>query len=331
MTNTSSGKTALSSSWIRDDRVDFVALALLLWHRRAILVAATVLMGATFYATSFALREEYESTILLLPTETPKLDQLGAAAALLGKKASTGSADLELYQTLLTSRTVTSQLLRTGFANRHDTGSGRVEPLFRILGIDTSDPGELYAAERDLATSIEVGSVGTGLGNILQVTLKAPHPWLARDLAEQTVSIGQEAFRKVRIERSETILSRLVVASEAARRDWDEAARKASQYKEQHRSISLPELQYDLDRILMEKQLKEQKYVLARREVEQLALEQAKAAPPAMILDKATTPPWRTRPKRALLAIVGMVLGAAGSCAAVLAWSLLGPELRKRA
>lgn len=319
------------AAWLRDERVDLIGLALHLWSRRWWIVLATLSMGLVFLSASLLMRKEYESSILLLPTETPKLDQLGAAAALLGKKGGSSSVDLELYQTLLTSRTVTSELLVSDFVNRSDTGKDRTESLALILGIDTSDPGAWMAAEENLAEAISVSSVGPDLGSLIQVTAKAPQPWLARDLATAAVRIGQEVLRRVRIERSETILSRLALASESARKEWDTTAREASDFRAMHRGVALPDQQYRLEKLLLEKQIKEQKYLLARREVEQIELDKEKAAPPAMILEKATTPSRPSRPKRLLLTIVGLALGGAISCAGIAAWSLLVPELNRRA
>jgi len=305
---------------IADDEIDLRELFLTLWGKRKLIAlssAATLALSA-FYAFVIA-KPVFESSALLLPTQTSSSADLGAAAALLGGKKS-GSADVDLYQSLLTSRTVISKLLKAPLRNQSDTGKGRVEPLYRILGIDTTKPGVFNGAVQGMAKSVTVGSKESGAGGILEIKFSAGAPWLAQQIGNALLEIGQEELRLVRIERSDVILSRLNVAVAGAKAEWDSTARSLTWYKDRNRSIALPDQMLELARLEMEKSAKEQKYLLARKEYEAQMLERAKAAPPMMILDPADLPVRKSKPKRSLILALGMMVGAMGSCVAVLGW-----------
>lgn len=311
-----------TSPMVADDEIDLRELFLALWDRRSIIAmctAATFTLSAV-YAFVIA-KPVFESSALLLPTQAPSADQLGAAAALLGKKNG-ASADVDLYQSLLTSRTVIHKLLKAPIKNLSDTGKGKCQPLFQILNIDTAKPVMLDNAIHAMAKSISVGSKESGVGGILEIKFTAGAPWLAQQIGNSLLEIGQEELRLVRIERSDVIMSRLNVAVAQAKSEWDSTARTLTWYKDRNRSISLPEQMLELSRLEMEKSAKEQKYLLARKEFEIQQLERAKAAPPMMILDPADLPARKSKPKRSLIMALGLILGGIGGCVGVLGWKV---------
>jgi uncharacterized protein involved in exopolysaccharide biosynthesis len=305
---------------VADDEIDLRELFLTLWDKRkfiALSSAATLALSA-YYAYRIA-KPVFESSALLLPTQTSTSSDLGTAAALLGGKKG-GSADVDLYQSLLTSRTVIHKLIMTPFKNQSDTGKGRIEPLYRIIGIDTTNPSAMSGSIKGLAGSVAVGSKESGAGGILEIKFSAGAPWLAQQIGNNLLEIGQEELRLVRIERSDVILSRLNVAVAQARSEWDSTARTLTWYRDRNRSISLPEQMLELSKLEMEKSAKEQKYLLARKEYEVQMLERTKAAPPMMILDPADLPSRKSKPKRSLILALGLMVGGIGSCVGVLGW-----------
>jgi len=303
-----------------EDEIDLRELFLSLWEKRKLIAlsSAVTLTLSAIYAFGIA-KPVFESSALLLPTQTTTSSDLGAAAAFLGGKKG-GSADVDLYQSLLTSRTVIHKLLLAPVKNLSDTGKGRVEPLFKLMGIDTTKPGDFDGAIQGMSSSVTVGSKESGAGGILEITFSAGTPWLAQQIGNTLLEIGQEELRLVRIERSDVIMSRLNVAVAQAHSEWDSTSRTLTWYKDRNRSIALPEQMLELSRLEMEKSAKEQKYLLARKEYEMQMLERAKAAPPMMILDGANLPSKKSKPKRSMILALGLMIGAAGSCAGVLGW-----------
>lgn len=306
------------------DEIDLRELFLVLVRKRLLIAISTAATFALAAVYAFVLAQPvYESSALLLPTQTTQqLPDLGAAAAFLDGKKS-GTADVDLYQSLLTSRTVIHKLLRVSISNRSDTANGRIEPLYMVMGLDTTKPGEVDAAVQMLAKSVSVGSKESGAGGILEIRFKAKAPWLAQQIGNALLEIGQEELRLVRIERANVILSRLQTAVELAWAEWDATARALTDYKARNRSLTLPDQMLELTRLEMEKSAKEQRYLLARKEFEVQTLERSKAAPPMMILDPANLPSRKSKPKRSIILALGLVLGFFGSSAAVIGWKSL--------
>lgn len=305
---------------VADDEIDLRELFLALWQKRLIIILATIV--TTAIAVVYALRapKVYESTVLLIPTETSQTSSLGAAAALLGKKGSGGTGDLDLYQGLMTSRTVLHKLLLSPVRDWSDSGHGRTVPLFRAMRVDTSKPGALDGVVKGLAKAIEVAPQGTGDGGILEVKVSAGQPWLAQQMANAVVDLGQDEIRRVRTERSDIILSHLEDASAGAKLEWEAMSRHLAGYQDANRSISLPGQQMDVSRMNTELQVRQQKYLLARNAVEQQRLEREKAVPPTVVLDPADYPYHKSKPKRALIVALGMLVGLMGSSVGILAW-----------
>lgn len=293
-----------------------------LWSKRLVIVVSTAISIALASLYAFVVATPvFESTALLLPTQSSSGDQLGAAAAFLGKKD--GNADADLYQGLLTSRTVMQKILMEKFKNESDSGKGRVQPLFEILNLDTSSYKNVASQVEALSSSISVSPKENSTGGILEVKATAKAPWLAQQLGNKVIENGQAALRQVRINRAEVTLPRLAEAVATARAEWDTAARALTWYRDRNRSILLPEQLLAVSRLEIEKQAKEQKYLLVRKEYEMQALERLKAIPPMMVLDSANLPTGKAKPKRKLILAIGLLLGFTGSCVAVLAWKAL--------
>lgn len=311
-----------SLSPIADDELELRELVLAIWRSRFHAVLGT-LLGLTLsvvYAF-FVAAPVYESTALLLPTQQATIPDVGAASLLLGRKAP-GSGDVDLYQSLLTSRAVIHRLLKTPIRNGSDTGNGRLEPLGTILGIATNNPGDVLAAAKRISSGIKVDTKESGSGGIIAVKFHARTPWLAQEIGSATLRIGQEELYRVRAQRSEIILSRLAAASLQARKEWDSAAEAYTAFSGRNRSIVLPDQELALSRMQMERSAKEQKLQLARKEFEIQLLEQAKATPPLMILDSADMPLRPIAPKKRIIVVAGTALGAFISVAGILAATL---------
>jgi len=305
------------------DEIDLRELLLALWNKKRVLAASAVsgLVLASIYAFLIA-KPSYESTALLLPTQTVSTDQLGAAAALLGKKP-TGGVDMDLYQGLLTSRKVLRKLLNAPITNLSDTGNGKVEPLHTTLGLSMNKPLAVDDALQVLEKSIKVESKESGAGGILVVKFKSTAPWLSQQIGNHVLAIGQEELRLVRIQRSSVIMERLDVAVAQARDEWDQASVALTQYKVRNRSIVVPEQMLELSRLETERSAKEQKYLLARKEYELQQLEKSKAAPPMMVFDEADLPVRKSKPRKLVILAAGLFLGLFGGIGGVLGWKML--------
>lgn len=295
-----------------DDELDLLALVSHLWSRRWRILLVAGLGFALSFVYAITRPKIFTSSILLVPTETSALNQLGAAASLLGKKGA-GQADVDLYQSLLVSRTVIGNLLHLRTPNLSDTANGRVESIAQILRIDTTKPFAVELALRSLPAAIKVESDKAGSSGMVEIQVKSKHPWLSQAIADGVVQLGQEEIRRVRAQRSDAILERLGKAVATLASEWDSASGKLMTFRLENRSTSTPVQQREEDRLSLELQSKQQSLLMARNQFQQQLLEREKAAPPMVVLDPANLPVRKSGPKRFLILVVGSFLIGMGT------------------
>lgn len=191
-------------------------------------------------------------------------------------------------------------------------------PLHALMGVDTSDVEQVHDGIEALTNSVSVGAPPEDPGGgVIQVTVSTSSAWLAKQLADKFVEIGQLEIRRVRASRFETTLQRLQAAGKDAFLELDRASNTLAEFRSKNRSITQPEQQVDLDRFELESDVKRQKYMLVRREIESLVLEKEKAVPPAIVLDSAHVPVRRSSPKRTMIVLLATLFGGATGCAFV--------------
>lgn len=302
---------------VADDEIDLRKIFKDLWGSRLLILAIVLAFAALSSVYALMKKPSFESNVLLIPTDPRTSNSLEDAVSFLGSKTGKGD-DLDLYQMLLTCRTVVEQVLHADVVDQSDTGKGRRMPLAVLLGVDTSDQEKLSDGLELLARSVKVGTPPEQSGGgVIQVTVSAGSAWLAKQLADKFVEVGQTEIRRVRANRFETTLQRLQGAAKEASREFDQASQELANFRSQNRSITLPEQQVRLDRFELESNVKQQKYMMVRKEIESLVLEKEKAVPPAIVLDSAHAPVRRSSPKRTMIVMLATLFGGALSCAFV--------------
>jgi len=315
-----------------DDMIDIRELLLGLWSKKWIIALVTLFgaVAAAWYVKTRA--PSYESTAILISIEGSKSDPLGGAAAFLGKKSSGGSGDLDLFINLMTSRTLLRKLLLREIPNMSDSAKGRVEPIYKIMNTRINDPKSVRSAVSVLSQSIKVITTDDGpSGGTFKVKVSGGSPWLAKELTDNVLILVQDEFRNVRAERSNVVLERLDYAVKQAYAEWESASGALTQYRERNRSITLPYQLLEIDRLTLERQAKEQKYLLVRKEKEQILIDRAKAAPPAIVLDSADIPTQKTGTQGRKIFMIGVLMAFGAASASVLATAAIRNTLKPRA
>jgi uncharacterized protein involved in exopolysaccharide biosynthesis len=262
----------------------------------------------------------YESTAILISTEGAKSDPFGGAAAFLGKKSTSGSGDLDLFINLMTSRTLLRKLLLREIPNMSDSAKGRVEPIYKILNTKIDNPKSVHATVTALSQSIKIITTDDGpTGGTFKVMVTGRTPWLAKELNDNVLVLVQDEFRSVRGERSDVVLERLDFAVKQAYLEWETASGVLAQYHEQNHSITLPYQLLEIDRLTLEREAKEQKYLMVRKEKEQILVDRAKAVPPAIILDSADVPTQKSGAQGRKILMIGVLIAFGVASAGVLA------------
>ena len=73
----------------------------------------------------------------------------------------------------------------------------------------------------------------------------------------------------------------------------------------------MPDQQLSLEALVIDKSAKEQKYLMARKELEDVNLNVLKISEPMVIIDSLEIPRKKTKPNRRLYVLGGLMLGVA--------------------
>ena len=261
---------------------------------------------------SYLLPETWKAAIHVVPTEMPHSEQLGALAEVLSKKAGSGSANIDMFSALLVSRPVLLQLLQSEIS-KPLPGKDSVYSVQTLLKIDTTNTGTVYYAADALSNDIKFTQQQNSLSNIVEVSLTANSPWLAKAMLSNLLTIGQASLFAITRSRYETVIHRLEKADSVALELSKQASNAYTKFQVDNRSSNQPEVVQRGDRLRREQEIRDQTYMMVRRDLETNRLEIEKIMPPVVAIDSAFVPPLRESPKRTQIMIAGFLLGFLGS------------------
>jgi uncharacterized protein involved in exopolysaccharide biosynthesis len=181
--------------------------------------------------------------------------------------------------------------------------------LLDILGVKGEDEAQRLAdGVRMLraAVSAEVDNQT----NIVRLSVDARDPVLAAAVANRFVQnlnkFNLETRQSQGRERRKFIEARLVEAE----RDLATAEETAKSFLERNRQfLSSPSLQFEYQRLERQVQVRQEVYLTLKREYETARIEEVNDTPVITVVDAAAPPRYRSKPKRKLLVLVGLILG----------------------
>lgn len=292
-------------------------------------------IGAASVLGSLLVRSRYASTATFLPETQSSRGQLpglaGAVAAAaqlgLGLGPSGGQAPL-LYIELVQSRRILGSLVQTQFPNpdRRRFGAADSLPLLRLLDLprQSSPERELDAGIRFLrnkAVSVDV-DLKT---NLVTVSAESQYPALSQQMTARLLELVSAFNRNIR--RSQAQARREFAERRAAEFEQAliEAERNLERFYSQNRSYrNSPELVFQEAQLQRQISIRQDLFLNMRREAEAARLEEVNDIPLLTVVDPPPVPVRRSYPKRAVLALFGVLVGLGIALVRV----LVDPSLR---
>ncbi len=233
-------------------------------------------------------------------------DAQGAAAVFLGAK--TSGNDAELFQRLLKSRKAAKQLLNEVCLDSSGTMKRAISSYYLKDSSSEVNVDEVIDA---VVQSVSIEVETTDGASVVSFSYSAESPWLAKTGGDLLIKNALEFYREVKILKYEAVSSRLGKAVDETYREWKTAASRIADYRERNRSITMPDQQLSLEALVIDKSAKEQKYLMARKELEDVNLNVLKISEPMVIIDSLEIPRKKTKPNRRLYVLGGLMLGVA--------------------
>lgn len=260
-----------------------------------------ILVGMGLTLGFYALQEEtYEAKIILVPSkaETPSVGGLLGLASF----AKEGSGDMDFFFGLLKTEPVVKRLFSSMIPDSLGTDSVSVRT---VLEMDSLGPKETYENIQTFQKGIKIESQDGGL---YQINLQSTSRWLSVALLNALVESAFREYHDAQRFRIQSLLERLKIAIDSAGSEREVANQRLVQYKERNFGVERPQSLARLNDLTLEYRVKEEKYLLVKKEMEMSNLELVKSLPPITILGPADSPPWRIAPRRKVIFPAGFVL-----------------------
>jgi uncharacterized protein involved in exopolysaccharide biosynthesis len=270
-------------------------------------VAGMTVTGGVFVALiAFLLPATFESTSTIVPVREAQgalpsgLAGLGAAV---GVELTSPDNPASIYPEILRSRTVIEAVLTQPLTH---PATGETTTYFAALGIRESRPDrKLFLAVEQFRRRLRVFQ--DPRSNVLRVSLEGRTPWLVA--AALNALVAELQNRAVSMRSAVGQQNRLFAERKKAeaRIRLAEAEAVLTTFRERNLRIgNSPQLLLQLERLIRNVKTEEEIFLTLVREVELAKLAEEKTTPVISVLDPARPTPFKARPRRLLLILLGL-------------------------
>jgi uncharacterized protein involved in exopolysaccharide biosynthesis len=294
----------------------------ILVERWRLIVALPLITAVITVLFTYVMRPIYSATVTFVPEPESGAALPTGLAALAGQFGFTFGADAnespQFYADLAESRSILDAIMLEAVPTE---GTDEAEPLLLIdlLDIAARDSALRVDLARRKLKQMIASSVNRQT-NVVQLSVETPDPILAAAIANRLVyyinefNLQQRQF-KARVKR--IFVRQRVDEGQAELRESEEKLRR---FLERNRLFeSSPELQFEHDRLQREVFLRQEVLTTLNREHEIAQIEEVNDTPVITVVDSATVPATRERPRRTRSAVVALLLG--GIAAIVIAFA----------
>jgi len=299
-----------SGKGVADDEIDLLEYGRILWRWKRLTIALLALVCVVILTYNFIRKPVYEAIVTMIPNEkpqTPSLGALGGLAANFGFSMPSTSDPSDIYREILLSRSfLKSYVNKTLPTEKHREGIS-IPAYFKI---QTQDEDSLFisvaAKMKKLIDYEKDGSI-----SVLSVVSNDPifSASLANDLLVALKQFVQEN-RLSKLKKNRIFIETRLAEME---RELKVARKNLSLFRQKNQRIDANHAPQLLDQqawLMQEVRIKEEIYLLLKKEFEMARIEEEKEKPFIQVLDNAIPPSPTFKPGKKLL--FGVVFLASG-------------------
>jgi uncharacterized protein involved in exopolysaccharide biosynthesis len=282
---------------------------LLARHRFAVVIFP-LLVAVVTAVISLALPPSFTATTTFVP-ESPQTTRLPAGLAGLATQfgislGSEASKSPRFYAEVLRSRELRERLLNTRFqVSDHAPDSATLLVMLGVSGRDRAD--SVYRGLRRLNRRVAVRV--NNQTNIVTLDVDARDPVLAASMANKLVeylNAFNTQYRQSQAREQRRFVEQRVSAGE---RDLQTAEESLRTFYERNRSWQhSPQLTFEEGRLRRQVDLRQEVYLTLKREHETARIQEVNDTPIITVIDAATPPVRRSKPRRRVLVLTTLVL-----------------------
>jgi len=288
-------------------------------HRR-VTVGLPLLLALVTAIVSLIVRPTFTATTTFVPETSPQGSRLPAGLAGLATQfgislGSEASKSPKFYAEVVRSRELMERVLLSNYVDNY--GDARLPQgvavdsttLLRILRVKGRDLADsLYRGVKKLNGLVNV-NVNTATG-IVSVSVDARYPGLAAAVANRFVeylNAFNAQYRQSQAREQRKFVEQRLADGERELRGAEEELRT---FYDRNRSWQQsPHLTFEEGRLRRQVEIRQELYLSLKREYETARIQEVNDTPVITVIDAATAPVKKSKPKRALLVVIALVLG----------------------
>jgi len=282
----------------------------------------------------------YQSNVKIMPTGAQSntlLRQYSNLASMAGINFTNDTGDkFALYPEIIQSNFILDRVLNHKFKN---SNKNKNITLFEFWGedIDSTDISDLHKktenAKRELKSDYISASIDKKT-NLLTLTVLVPRdPLLSAELANYIVellNIYNIHYRHYKAKDQRIFIEESVNENKDNLKKAETALRL---FQEENKDISSPDKKLEYERLFTELQVQRNIYIELRKQLEISKIEEIKETETIDILETATVPVQKFKPKRVINLISFTLVGIAFAVSSILIinlWNKIYPSLKRK-
>jgi tyrosine-protein kinase Etk/Wzc len=295
------------------DETSLLSLLNALLRRWRLVIGLPLVAALIVAVVSLLVPSTYTATTTFVPEARSQARLPAGLAGLAGQFGlSIGSEATEsprFYADVVKSRELLERILLSQYEVQTSENHADSTTLLRMLNVKGRDAADsLHNGVKALAKLVSVRVYNPT--NIVRINVNARHPALAAAVANRFVAYLNDfntQTRQSRARERRKFIEQRLEDGETNLRDAETVLRV---FYERNRSWQQsPQLVFDEGRLRRQVDIRQEVYLTLRREYETARIEEVNDTPVITVIDRATPPQERSKPKRTLLIALALVLG----------------------
>ena len=296
------------------DELSLLELLSMLLRRRRIVMGVPLSVALIVGVISFVIPSTFTATTTFVPevrTQGRLPPSLASLAGQLGVSLGAEATEsARFYADLVRSRELLERILLGEYQDPRESKSApdstTLLRLLKVKGRDAADSLHYGVKALDNLVSVRFDNQT----NIVRLSVDAHYPTLAAAVANRFVTylndFNAQSRQSQARERRKFIEQRLADGE----RELRTAEENLRTFYERNRSWNQsPQLAFEEGRLRRQVEIRQEVYLTLRREYETARIEEVNDTPVITVIDRATPPQEKSKPKRKLLVVLALLLG----------------------
>ncbi|MGV8092798.1 MAG: GNVR domain-containing protein [Mangrovibacterium sp.] len=342
-----------TSSFATSDRIHVVQIGITFWNGRRTFIKTVLLFAITGLLIALFSPKQYSASTTLVPQETnmqSRLGELSGLASMAGINFNMAASNeitppvypriissvpfqLELMETTLTFKEIGRPISLFEYYTKYDRPNPFIQYTIGLPGllvrrvrkdpekqsVQPDDPIQLTEEQRQVRKKLNklVTIAYDEKDRYLTLTCRMPEALAAAQLARHTQELLQKYITEFKVEKALTRLTFIQQRYHEVQKQYNEAQEVLARFRDRNKNVSQAMAQTELDRLVNNLNLAFRIYSELAAQLEQAKIQVKEDTPVFTIIEPASVPFEKSKPKRTVILVVWIFMGSIAGAAIV--------------